>query len=477
MSERLAGIPGPLAPTTIITAGLLVGGALLIGTTVALDAVPWPLLAVAAAILLAAVVLWPFGRGAPLLAILALLPLFPVTTIGPLTNALGGRGDTLRAGFIGAMLLCLLIAHRGRVPQPPRAMRPLIAGLLVLAGLGAVAAAANAGPRQGFASLAGQLAGQPLVFAALLIGFSAYLRTGEKARERLLTAFSIGIVLQAAVIAVELLSGGAYDELRGFTRAQGTVGADFVSTLGMIGFLVGLGELARRPRSDRMRLLGGVTVVASLVILVGAVARGGVLGALIGGIYILFADPRLRRRAPLIAAIALVAVIGSLLTPVGHLWTDRLSASSVQSFDRPATWVSGMRMGLDNVWTGLGEQEIERALRDVREYRQTPFGDTHVLPHNSWILVFAEGGIAALAVMIVLTVLAIRSVRAPPRGRGTEERFYVAALIGMAAVAMINNVFRHPELMAPILMLISLLATRSRSELGNDLQPTTPCAS
>ena len=36
----------------------------------------------------------------------------------------------------------------------------------------------------------------------------------------------------------------------------------------------------------------------------------------------------------------------------------------------------------------------------------------------------------------------------------------MAALIGITAVALINNVFRHPELMVPVLMLISLIVVR-----------------
>ena len=404
---------------------------------------------------LAIIALWPLGRGAFLLALIAVVPLFPVTTIGPAMDAFGGNGDLLRIAFIGLMTGCLLLAHRGRIPQAPPRLRPLIGGLVLLAGLGAFAAVANAGPSQSVASLFGQLVGQPALFAVLLILMAAYLRGGELSRDRMLTAFSVGIALEAVVIAVELATGSAYDSLRGFTRAQGTVGADFISALGMVGFLVGFAEVAR---SERMRPIGLITIAASLVILTGAVARGGVIGVCIGGAYVLLSDPRLRRRALPVVAIVSLLVIGSLFTPAGHLWTDRLGTSTVKSFDRPATWVSGARIGIDHPLTGLAEQDIERALVDVRAYRQTPVGDSRVLPHNSWIIVLAEGGFAALVVLLAVTFFAIRAVRPPPGGRSTEERFYVAALIGMAAVSMINNVFRHPELMIPTLMLISLLA-------------------
>ena len=431
------------------------------GVTIAVAPVPWYAPLAAAALLLLAAAAWPFDRRTPVLVVLALVPLFPVTTIGPAADAFGGHGNELRAGLIVLMLAMLVIAYRMRIPKPPVRLRPVVSGLLALGALGAVAAAANAGPREGFLSLLAQLAGQPIAFAGLLVFFCGLLGGERRGRELILTAFSVGVVAQAGVIAVELLSGGAYDALRGFTRAQGTVGANFVSAFAMIGFFVGLAErsLARERGPAWLGRVGDLTLLAALGILVGAVARGGVLGVLIGGVYLLFADPHLRRRAPVIVAVVAVALAGSLLTPVGDLWTERLTAPSVENFDRPATWISGVRIGLDNPLTGLGEEEIVRGLGDVREYRQTPLGDTSVLPHNSWILSFSQGGVLAFVLLVAITALTVLALR--PRGRrSAEERYYVAALIGIAAIALINNVFRHPELMVPVLMLISLVAVR-----------------
>ncbi|MGI8727269.1 MAG: O-antigen ligase family protein, partial [Solirubrobacterales bacterium] len=218
---------------------------------------------------------------------------------------------------------------------------------------------------------------------------------------------------------------------------------------------------APRLSGPRMtRAVGAVTIGAAAVIIVGAVARSALIGVVIGGIYMLVAEPRFRRRALPIVAAALALALGSLLTPAGDLWTSRLSADAVQSFDRPATWLSGIRIALDDPLTGVGEREIIRDIDDVRRYRQTPLGDTGVLPHNSWILTFAEGGIAALVVLVALTALLVGAIRPPPGGRSTEERFYVAALLGIAAIALVNNVFRHPELMVPVLMMVSILAAR-----------------
>lgn len=467
-----AGAAAAPSPGVIATAALSLisaAAAAAVGYLVGADQIPvwWVIAGLATAVVV--VVLWPFDRGIPLLVIIAALPLFPVTTIGPYENALGGHGSELRAGLIVVMLLALLVAWRGRIPKPPPTVRPIVIGLLLLAGLGVIDAWANASTTQGFGSLLEQLLGQPLVFAGLLVFLCAWLSTGgRRARDSVLAAFSVGLVLEAGLIAAELISGGAVDELRGFTRAQGTVGANFVSAFAMMGFFIGLAERQRGSArgSSRLIWMGWATAVAAAFILVTAVARGGLIGLVLGALYLLLADPRLRRQAPLILSAAAVLFVLSLPTPVGGLWKDRLTADTVEQFDRPATWISGARIGLDHPLTGLGELEIVRALGDVREYRQTPLGETGVLPHNSWILVFAEGGFAALLLLGAITVLIVRAVRPPPAGRSSEERYYVAALIGIAAVSMINNVFRHPELMGVVLLLVSLISIRE-SRLGS----------
>lgn len=403
------------------------------------------------------------GRGMPLLAIVAFVVLFPVVTIGPFVDALDGRGDLWRSAFLVGMLGLAALAHGPGIPRPPARLRPVVAGLLILAAFGAVSALANATSAQSSFSLAGQLVGQPVVMAGLLIYLSALLRSGERATDYLLAAFALGVAAEAVVVLAELASGAAYDELREFTRAQGTVGANFAGAYAMMALFIGLAATQRRGGMRATRAIGMVTIGAAAVIVVATVARSAVIGLAIGGLYMLVAEPRLRRRGLPIVAAALVLALVSLPTPVGDLWSSRLNADAVQAFDRPATWISGVRIALDDPLTGVGEREIVRGIDDVRRYRQTPLGDTGVLPHNSWILTFAEGGIAALVVLVALTVLLVLAVRPPPGGRSTEERLYVAALLGIAAIALVNNVFRHPELMVPVLMIASILAARGES--------------
>ena len=177
MAERLAGIREE--PPGAALALLLAVAALLLGAASAAEAIPWAVRAAVVVVPLAAFALWPLGRGAFLLALIAIVPLFPVSTIGPAMNAFGGNGDLLRTAFIALATGGLLLAHLGRIPKPPARLRPLTFGLLLLAGLGAFAAVANASPSQSMASLFGQLVGQPALFAVLLILMASYLRGGS----------------------------------------------------------------------------------------------------------------------------------------------------------------------------------------------------------------------------------------------------------------------------------------------------------
>lgn len=459
MAERLLDRRVDLAVP--LAASATVAIAILAAATAASGSPSWTLPLGACLVLAAALAVFRFGRGAPLLAIVAVVPLFPVSTIGFVAEGLDGRGNTLRAGFLALSLGALVLAYGAAVPKPPPSLRPVVGGLVLLAALGAVSALANAGVAQSALSIGQQLVGQPLVFAVLLVLIPAYLLAGgARARDRLLVAFSVGVVLQAGLVAVELLSGAAYDELRDITRAQGTVGADFLGAFAMMALFVGGAEWTRGASGSGLRAIGAVTILAAAVIIAGSVARGAVLGVILGGAYVVLSDPRYRSRALLVAGVCLILLLGSLLTPVGDLWKNRLDARSVQAFDRPATWISGLRIGADHPLTGLSQREIVRGIDDQRAYRQTPLGDTSVLPHNVWILAFARGGVGAAVVLLGTTALLILGLRAPPGGRGSEERFYVGGLIGIAAIAIVNNVFTHPELMVPALMLVSLVVCR-----------------
>ena len=465
MAERLRFDPLPAALF------LAAAGATALAATATTRLDPRLVLATSVIALIAAVLVWRFGRLAPSLTLLAVVPLVPVVNIGFLTGALGGRGASLRAALIVLALVALVVVYRRGIPKPAPGLRPIVTALLALAAIGVAVALADVTDEQSFTSLLERHLGQPLVLAGMLVFLSAQLREGSAAKEWMLIAFSVGVWAQAGIIAFELASGAAFDAFRGFTRAQGTVGANFVSALGMMAFFIGMAERRFGSPERHMQAVGLLTMAASLLIIVGVVARGGVIGLLLGFAYLIATDKRLRRRARIAVVVVVLALVGSLFTPAADLWSDRLSSANVSQFDRPATWISGVRMGMDNPLWGLGDEpEILKALDTVREYRVTPLGETQVLPHNSWVLAFAEGGAFSAAILIVMTALAVIAVRRRPV-RSPESHLYIAALIGIAGIAMINNVFRHPELMMVVLLLLALVTmppvgSRAESDPG-----------
>ena len=418
---------------------------------------PVPALAALALVACAALVIWRFGRLTPSMVLVGVVPLIPAIGVGLSAELLGTRGASVRAALIVASLGALLLIYRGGIPKPAPGLRPVVVGLLALAAAGLFASVANISPTQSLTSLVEHHSGQPLIYAGILVFFAAQVSRSESNKEWLLIAFSIGVWAQAIYVGFEIFSGAAADVSRGFTRGQGTTGSNFVSAYGMMAFFVGLAECRFGSRGRHMRAVGLLTMASSLAVLAGVVARGGILGLLLGFAYLIYTDARTRRRGKVIVATAAAILVGSLFTPVGELWEGRLTTLDTQRFDRPATWVSGIRIGLDNPVSGLGnEPELIKAVQTVPEYAETPFGNTYVIPHNSWILVFSEGGVLSLAVMLALTVVTIGAIHRR-RWRSTESRYYVAALLGLAAVAMINNVFRHPELMVIALLLLALV--------------------
>lgn len=447
---------GPVQAALIATPLLLVG--------VAIPVLGSPLipLAIAAIAAIAAAAVHRWGPEAPLLAAVTLTPLIPVGTDGLAGGALGARGGDIRAALILILLGLFLVGFQRGLPSLPAPLRAVAGSLLALAGAGLLAAFINA---EGPAPLVIELShgvGQPLTYLLVIVAIAAALRTREGARDRLLAAFALAICAQALIVGAEFATGAAFDELRGVTRAQGTVGANFLSAMAVLGFFTGL-ALRTGCRDRRLVLLGGITVLASVMILGLATTRGGIVGVLIGIAYLFLTGGKSRGRLAAVSAAAGLLIAASLVPPVADLWTQRLNLGpSVASFDRTATWISGARMGLDDPVSGLGFEGVAEGLETRIEYRSTPFGGTNVVPHNIWILAFAEGGVANLLAMIAFTAFVGAAIWRRPRRRSVPDRYLVAGLIAIAVIALINNLFTHPEVMVPALLLLTIVAAGQR---------------
>lgn len=455
----------PQVPLRTVPLELLAGGAIAVPAVAGIALLGMPELVLIA--LLAAVgavaCLWRWGREGPLLGVIVLAPLIPIAEGGSF-GALGDYGSDLRAGVIALGTGLYLIPYLNGVPALPRALRGTVVSLLALAAIALPVALLNSTkPADLFPELSHGI-GQPLLYALFIFAVAAALRSRPQARERILAAFAIAILAQAAIVAAEFATGAAFDAVRGVTRAQGTVGANFLSAMAMLGFFTGL-SLRTGSVTRMLTWLGTATILASGMILVLATTRGGFIGLIIGVGYLLFVglSPRARRVA-LGAAAATIAVV-LLVPPVAELWTSRLDEQGIAGFDRAATWVSGTRMGLDDPLTGLGTLGVEKGIETNLYYRLTPFGYTSVVPHNIWVLGFAEGGVPTLLGLVVFSFFAVLAVLGRPRPSSGPDRYLVAGLLAVASVAMVNNLFTHPEVMIPAFAVLTVLCGPVPSQL------------
>ena len=213
------------------------------------------------------------------------------------------------------------------------------------------------------------------------------------------------------------------------------------------------------------------TIAASIGILALATARGGVLGAVLGALYLLFSGGRSRGRLVAMFAAVAVLVAASLWSPVADLWTERLQ-SGVAGFDRTATWISGLRMGKEDPLSGLGSVGVEEAVTTDLDFRSTPAGSTSVVPHNIFLLGLAEGGILTLAALVAFAAAFVAAIRHRPRRGSPCDRLLVAGLIATGAVSLINNLFTHPEVAVPAMLVLTIVASgtpaaRERERAGD----------
>lgn len=418
-----------------------------------------PVLAVAAALALGALTLAyaRFGRDVLVLALLALVPLIPATDAGALA-ALGDYGTELRAPLIaGALILsCFLLFPELPRPANVRTTR-IVAAFALLAGAGAFATLLNSETPAAMVDEAIGAVGQPLIYALALIVFAQYARRGPRHADLLLAAFCTAVILEAGYVALELASGSAFDALRGVTRAQGTLGSNFLSALGALGFLAALALWERRP-DPAWRRFAALAMVAGLAVMFAGISRGAVIALIVAGAYLLLTSDRLRPGPTIVALCA----GGALAFAFASLWADSFE-EGVTEFDRTQTWIAGLRISADNPVAGLGSDGVVDAIETRPDYYDTPFGKTTVIPHNMWILGFAESGILYFLALVVLAATVTWAIASRPRPpsdrRAPGERALVAAVIAFGILAAINNMFTHPELAIGVLAFLAILLT------------------
>jgi O-antigen ligase len=203
----------------------------------------------------------------------------------------------------------------------------------------------------------------------------------------------------------------------------------------------------------------GILTLAASVSRSSAIALGVGLAALI--IRLVAARAGFRRFLPVIAAVA-VAGIGLYLT--SGIWSARLSSKLTAGFDRPATWVSGLRIASDHPLTGVGPNHVADTVTSAIRYTYTPYGATFSNPHNTWIYAMAAEGFPYGLVLLLATVFLVWALVAKPGADGAE--YLAAGLLASGLVFAVNNLFTHPDNMIFVLLAAAVILERKRRAPG-----------
>jgi hypothetical protein len=379
----------------------------------------------------------------------------------PVVSSSGGAENPLIAAIRVVMLGGLPVLALIQIPTVrgmPRGARGACSGFAAMTVLGAAVTAFTSTGIADYARQVTQAAGQPAAYAVLLAALIRLFQWKPSARRSVVTAWCIGVIAEAVVVAYQLASGSAYDALRGITRASGTMGADFLGVYAVLGVFAGA-YLRSSSVDHATRRIGLIAMLAGVFCVIGAVSRGSAV-ALALAVLVVIARPALDGRAfGRLAgeALAVAAILAAGLYLGRGLWQTRLDSASTASFDRPATWVSGARIAQDHALTGVGPLHVSTVVKSDPRYFDTPFGQSTSNPHNAWLFVADAEGIPYALLLLGITVTLARATRRR-RYQGAEI-YLLAGLTGAAAVFVINNLFNHPEVMLYVLVALAILLT------------------
>jgi hypothetical protein len=382
------------------------------------------------------------------------------STAVPTATIHGYDADTLRTIAIAALTLLAALTLGIRALLAASRLTLLIAGgLLAMAVLGVVATAFTAQGGADYLKAASQAGGQPFIYLLLFLELFAVLRSDPKAPELLVRAWCVAVLIEMAVVVVQLGTGAAYDAFRGFTRAQGTMGADFLGIFAVLGAFGGtyLRLIARTPRD---RWLGAAAIGAGVFMLVASVSRGSLVGLAVGVATLMLTGSGSQGGRRLLVALGVIALAAVSIYLGQGLWKARLDSSTTSTFDRPSTWVSGARIASDNPLVGVGPAHVATVVSSSPRYSDTPFGVSTSNPHDAWLFVTDAEGIPYGILLVVVSALFVVALRRAPKSSST--RVLAAAIVSAGVVFLINNLFNHPEIMLYVLLAGALVVTSDR---------------
>jgi hypothetical protein len=411
----------------------------------------------------------PTGIACLLVAIVPLIPVVHPSTLGPV-NIYGVDASNVRiAAVAGLALLGIAALTAGSAKDRENGQRKTVGALLALSLVGVAVAAYNGGDfsggRDGFSlwQLLPQAAGQPFIYAALLLLFVGVLNDDPSAKRKLFIAWAVAVLVEAVIVTGQFATGNAYDALRGITRGEGTMGANFLGAFALFG-LFGAMHLREIATSQFSRRLATTSVVAAGAMMIASVSRGALVGFGLALVALLtMRDKQARIGKRLVVVLVLAVVVGGSLNFMSALWSERLATPTTREFDRPASWISGIRITKDNPLAGVGPLNVASAVNSIDRYSDTPYGVTGSNPHNTWIFAFAAGGLLYGGLLLIATSLFVCALWGRPKQRGDE--YLKAGLLGVGFVFIVNNLFTHPEIMIFVLFVGALIVVGPKAQV------------
>lgn len=304
---------------------------------------------------------------------------------------------------------------------------------------------------------------------AMMILLVAGLRD-RKDVERMLWVSLFGAVLYSYMVITRIPVGsdGRLGDL--YYYDANDLGMLLVMTLPLVVFFV------RKGNPGWMRLAAVTSVLILMIALVKTGSRGGFLGFLAVGIYMMWRYRAISRKVRLGAVAAMVVLLlafGSqkywdMMSTMLHPSTDYNFSANVES-GRMEIWKRGIGYMLSNPFTGVGANAFpvaEGTISPLAERQQRGIGLKWSAAHNSFVQIGAETGFIGLGLFITLLVFAGRALvtRKRARFRGDASpaeaiaQTFAAALVGYCVAGFFLSQAYSPYLYT----LLGLIASPAR---------------
>jgi O-antigen ligase len=209
--------------------------------------------------------------------------------------------------------------------------------------------------------------------------------------------------------------------------------------------------------SGPWRWVAGMAVAVLLPVMLALQTRAvylGLVAALAAGLMAVYlmrmrTGPRMSPILPGVAVALGLAVVGFFFLrtdnpPVAERVRSIFADQSITAAGgRPVIWLASLRMVRDHPLMGVGAGNFPVRLHEYFDTDDPEFSTVHpnwLQPHNDFLWVLAEKGIAAMALFLAVWVLAFRHlVRAVRRGLPhTQAWLAVAAAAGLAGFGVVS---------------------------------------